>query len=211
MSPNVKRGVIDILKDKFGNLYNERNVMISTTHTHSAPAGYHDYLLYSITSLGYTQRAKELMVYGIANAIIRAHNNLRTSYLVVSSSLLANASRNRSPTSYLANPKEERDYYSQEGDTEKKITLLRVLDLQENGFRDRASINWFSVHGTAMNESNKLLNGDNKGYAGGLLEYYMNDKNQYVPQSSSSTQKLRDSGENYIAAFSQSNEVRKFL
>ena len=31
-------------------------------------------------------------------------------------------------------------------------------------------VNWFSVHGTSMNNTNKLVSGDNKGYASMLFE-----------------------------------------
>jgi len=37
-------------------------------------------------------------------------------------------------------------------------------------------INWFAVHPTSMNNTNKLISGDNKGYASQLFEKHINGK-----------------------------------
>ena len=37
-------------------------------------------------------------------------------------------------------------------------------------------VNWFAVHGTAMNNTNKLVSGDNKGHASALFEAAYNPK-----------------------------------
>lgn len=57
--------VVKRLKAKYGNLYNERNLCISGTHTHSGPAGFHEFLLYDITSLGFVQETFDALVIGI--------------------------------------------------------------------------------------------------------------------------------------------------
>jgi hypothetical protein len=61
---------------------------------------------------------------------------------------------------------------------------------------DLGTLNWFSVHGTSMNNTNKLIklvilrfyvviilvySGDNKGYAGYLFEQLMNGNTSVVP------------------------------
>lgn len=96
----------------------------------------------------------------------------------------------RSPTSYLANPAEERALYP-EGDTDKNMTLIKIVDANNAGL---GSIAWvlsllfllfssssslfnyylkFPVHCTSMNNSNHLISSDNKGYASYLLEKHM--------------------------------------
>ena len=55
------------------------------------------------------------------------------------------------------------------------------------------AINWFSVHGTSMNNTNKLVSGDNKGYASYLFEKAKNQKNVLPGQ-----------GE-FVAAFASTN------
>ncbi|KAL4280954.1 hypothetical protein GQ457_03G037740 [Hibiscus cannabinus] len=44
--------VLERLKTRFGDLYTQENLAISGTHTHAGPAGYLQYVVYSITSLG---------------------------------------------------------------------------------------------------------------------------------------------------------------
>lgn len=83
---------------------------------------------------------------------------------------LFNSNINRSPTSYLLNPQEERDMYP-EGDTDKNMTLVKLTDKSGNLI---GTVNWFAVHGTAMNNTNTLVSGDNKGYAEYALEKELN-------------------------------------
>ncbi|XP_041346729.1 neutral ceramidase B-like isoform X2 [Gigantopelta aegis] len=64
-----------------------------------------------------------------------------------------------------------------------KIDLARAM----------TSFCWFAVHCTSMNNTNRLISGDNKGYASQLFEKLMN------PDS------LPGQG-TFVAAFAQSNE-----
>ena len=57
--------IIKRLRSKYGDLYNERNVAISGTHTHSGPGGFHQYLLYDVTSLGFVNETFVSLVEGI--------------------------------------------------------------------------------------------------------------------------------------------------
>lgn len=68
------------------------------------------------------------------------------------SDLLFDANINRSPSSYLLNPKEERDLYP-EGDTDKSLVQLKFTADSGN---DMGVLNWFSVHGTSMNGTNQV-------------------------------------------------------
>ena len=58
--------VVEKLKSNstFGGLYTDDNVCISGTHTHSGPAGYFQYLLYEVMSLGYCQETLDALVDG---------------------------------------------------------------------------------------------------------------------------------------------------
>jgi neutral ceramidase len=53
------------LNEKYGTLYNAKNVVLSGTHTHSGPAGFLQYLLFTITSLGWVQQSFDALVNGI--------------------------------------------------------------------------------------------------------------------------------------------------
>ena len=57
------------LKEIYGNLYNENNVCISGTHTHSGPGGYWQYVLFDITSLGFVEENFNVIVDGIVESI----------------------------------------------------------------------------------------------------------------------------------------------
>ena len=47
------------------------NLSISGTHTHSAPAGFLQYTLYQVTSLGFSEETMGAFVEGIAQSILR--------------------------------------------------------------------------------------------------------------------------------------------
>lgn len=57
--------VLKALKEKYGNLYRQDNVVLSGTHTHCGPAGYFQYTLFMITSKGYIKESIQPLVNGI--------------------------------------------------------------------------------------------------------------------------------------------------
>lgn len=61
----VTRAVLRALAKTHGDLYTEQNVALSGTHTHSGPGGYHQYVLYQVTSLGFVQESFDALVDGI--------------------------------------------------------------------------------------------------------------------------------------------------
>lgn len=54
-----------MLQEKYGDVYTQKNLAISGIHTHAAPAGYLQYVLYQITSLGFVKQTYDGMVEGI--------------------------------------------------------------------------------------------------------------------------------------------------
>ncbi|KAK7494429.1 hypothetical protein BaRGS_00014321 [Batillaria attramentaria] len=188
ISQGVKLEVIKQLKSLYNGLYTERNVGISGTHTHSGPGGFHQYLLYDITSLGFVKESFDALVAGIVESIKQAHESLRPANIYVSVGELQDSNINRSPTAYLLNPEAERQRYKY--DVDKNMTLLRIEDAQGLSI---GMINWFAVHGTSMNNTNGLISSDNKGYASQLFERYMEAKGGLsIPGR-------------FVAAFAQSN------
>ena len=104
-------------------MYTEKNVVLSATHTHSGPAGFMQYVLFNIPNLGYVKQTHEGLVEGITRSIAIAHDSLApgrwvllllmelevlSRVVLVESEVEEQASINRSPTSYDANPEEER-------------------------------------------------------------------------------------------------------
>ncbi|GBN45175.1 Neutral ceramidase 3 [Araneus ventricosus] len=65
----VKMEVVKALKEKFGELYTEENVMITATHTHATPGGHLQYLLYLIPSQGFIRQTFFSLVKGIVKTL----------------------------------------------------------------------------------------------------------------------------------------------
>lgn len=59
--------IIERLKQKFGDLYTEENVMISGTHTHSSPGGFMMDVLFDLTIFGFVKQTFLALVNGITN------------------------------------------------------------------------------------------------------------------------------------------------
>lgn len=79
------------------------------------------------------------------------------------------ANINRSPNAYQNNPQEERDRFPY--DVDKQLVQMKFVSMNK---RLMGVINWFAVHPTSMNNSNRLISTDNVGYASVLLEQEYN-------------------------------------
>jgi len=184
----VKQQVVAKLRDTYGELYSEDNVLVSATHTHSGPGGFSHYALYNLSTFGFEPGNFEVIVEGIFQSIVRAHENLGPGRVFLAAGDLLDASLNRSPEAYRLNTPEERARYAH--DTDKRMTLLR---LTKDSGSEVGLINWFAVHPTSMGMENRLISGDNKGYA------------SYLFEKAKGTQ-YNATGDTFVAAFAQSNE-----
>ncbi|MEW1682336.1 neutral/alkaline ceramidase [Streptomyces sp. NPDC093594] len=156
---SVHRAVLRRLKQAYGDLYTEQNVLITATHTHAGPGGYSHHLLYNTTTFGFHKATFEAVADGLFEAARNAHEDLAPSELLLSHGTLTGASVNRSRTAFDRNPKADRDHFPDAVDP--LTTLLRV----ERDGRTVGAVNWFPVHGTSMSGDNRLISADNKGYA----------------------------------------------
>lgn len=184
----VRYGIIQGLHELGAeyHLYQQNNVAVTGTHSHSGPGAWLNYLLPQITSKGFDKQSYQAIVDGALLSIRRAHQSLRPGYLSIGSIKIKNANINRSLYAYLANPAEERAKYV--SDVDKSMTLLRFKSA--NG-KDLGALTWFPVHGTSMLGNNTLISGDNKGVAARLFE-------KDIERSG-----LADG--NFVAGFSQAN------
>jgi neutral ceramidase len=162
----VRQAVIQQLQKKYGNIYNDQNVLLTAIHTHSGPGGYSTYNLYNLTVFGFDRNHFNAMVNGIVAAIERAQMNMQPANIFFASGDLPGINFNRSPQAYLLNPAEERAQY--QGNTDITMTLIRFNNATTGN--PIGLINWFPIHGVSMNNKNHLINGDNKGYAEYLFE-----------------------------------------
>ncbi|KAK1295790.1 Neutral ceramidase [Acorus calamus] len=130
-------------------------------YANMGPGGYLQYVVYSITSLGFVHQSFDAIVDAIEQCVVQAHNNLKPGSIFINKGEVANAGINRSPSAYLLNPPQERSRYA--NNVDKEMTLLKFVD-RDTG-KSVGSFNWFATHGTSMNKNNKLISGDNKGAA----------------------------------------------
>ncbi|OIJ27287.1 neutral/alkaline ceramidase [Nocardioides luteus] len=156
---SVRDAVLAKLEQRYGDTYTERNVMLTATHTHSAPGGFSHHTLYNITTLGYHGKTFRALVDGIVSSIERADADLAPAELSLSTSELTNANVNRSKTAFDRNPEADKAYFP--GGVDTRSTTLQV---HRGGDLDGV-INWFPVHATSMSTNNTLVSPDNKGYA----------------------------------------------
>ncbi|XP_022152700.1 neutral ceramidase 2-like [Momordica charantia] len=175
------------LNSRFGELYTEENVAISGIHTHAGPGGYLQYLVYSITSLGFVQQSFDAIVDAIERSIVQAHRSLKPGAIFINKGDVENAGINRSPSAYLMNPEEERARYGANVDTE--MTLLKLVDGASG--QSLGAFSWFPTHGTSMSRDNKLISGDNKGAAARFFEDWATSTlNNNITSSSKRTSDL---------------------
>lgn len=187
----VKATVVERIQQhpQLAKYYNMDNIVLTSTHTHATPGGLSWYTVYDITTLGFEHKNFETVVNGIIAAIEKAHNSMSEGgRILMSQGDLFGSNINRSPTAYLMNPSEERAKYANIGDTDKRMVLLRLENEQGVPI---GMLNWFSVHGTSMTNTNQYISGDNKGFAAYKFEITMNRKNI---------------GGDFVAVFAQTNE-----
>jgi neutral ceramidase len=183
----VKMEVVKRLRSIYGNdLYTIENVLLSGTHTHSGPGGYSHYALYNLSILGFDKQNFECIVDGMFQAIKRAHENLAPGKIFINSGNIEDCGNNRSPIAYENNPPAERAKYTSNTDNE----MLLIKFVKNNG-KEIGCLNWYAVHPTNRGNKNKLITGDNKGYASYLFE---KEKGMNIQNK-----------ETFIAAFANSN------
>ena len=139
--------------------YDERNVMIAATHTHCGPGGYALHDLYNSTAGGFRPKTYRAIVSGITEAAATAIGDLAPATLTLGFGELRDASVNRSRRAFERNPPADRAVFPDAIDPQ--VTVLRI----ERDGQPVGAITWFPTHGTSMTNRNRLVSGDNKGYA----------------------------------------------
>lgn len=161
----VHTEVLRQLRRKHGHRYRADNVLLAATHTHSGPGGYSHYLLYDLTILGFSEASFRIAADGIVESIERADANLEEASIRLAHGEVSDTGINRSREAYLQNPAAERDRYATDVDS-----LMTLLRFDGAGGRPIGMLNWYGVHATSVGNQNRLINGDNKGYAAYQVE-----------------------------------------
>jgi neutral ceramidase len=161
----VKLAITKKFKTEFshpeGIEFDEKNVLLSGNHTHSSPGGYSHYALYNLAVEGFDEENFNCIVDGIYASIDKACKNLEQGDIYINAGDLVGAGWNRSVAAYEKNPLSERQQYNCIN-TNQRMTLLKFIG--DTG-KEIGTLNWFATHGTSLGNKNRLISGDNKGYA----------------------------------------------
>jgi len=181
--------------------YDTDSLLISATHTHTAPGGYAHSLLYNFFRLGFDQQTYDVIVEGIYQAILQAHRNYEenatTGPVNLAFEELLNSSYNRSRNAYSLNPEAERQkYLDVQGNEVNTNKLITQLNLTRDDGKRVGIMNWFGIHTTSALLEN-LVSSDNKGYAAYEMERMRNNETRRTGESD---------GEPFVAGFFQSDE-----
>ncbi|WP_040788521.1 neutral/alkaline ceramidase [Nocardia paucivorans] len=184
---SVHRGVLLELARRFGDLYTEQNVVLTSTHSHATCGGSsHDYA-YNLSILGFQQQVYDAEVNGIVEAIAAAHADLAPGELALGRAELHDASVNRSRVAFDRNPDEDKRHFPDAIDP-----AVTALSLSRGG-KPVGVITWFATHNTSMTNQNRLISSDNKGFASFSFEH-----TEYGVR-------YLDGAPDFVAAFAQTN------
>ncbi|MGW0178121.1 neutral/alkaline ceramidase, partial [Nocardia sp. NPDC003345] len=184
---SVHRGVLTELARRFGDRYTERNVLLTSTHSHAVCGGAaHDYA-YNLSILGFQQQVYDAEVNGLVEAIVAADADLGPGTLALGRAELHDASVNRSRIAFDRNPAADTAYFPDAIDP--AVTTVSII---KDG-RQAGEITWFATHNTSMTNRNRLISSDNKGYAAFTCEHTEHGV-RYL-----------DGAPDFVAAFAQTN------
>lgn len=158
----VKQAVVEKIKadPELNEWYDDKNILLSATHTHSGPGGYSHHFLYNITTKGFIPQNFQAIVEGIYHSIRRAHRNLELGQIRLARGKVEGYGFNRARRAYLCNPQAERERYGSDLDNEMTLLRFDALDGRKLGM-----VNWLGVHPTSIGPANRLIGGDHKGLA----------------------------------------------
>ncbi len=150
--------------------FDEKNLLIAGTHTHAAPGGYSQYTLYNLTLQGFQQGVFDTLVQGIANAVDQARRSAEQGQgrLYVNAGPVDDCGANRSMPAFLQNP----EAATGEEPTDREMLLLKFAHDLDNLGHERVvgALNWYAIHPTSLGMYNRIISGDNKGWAAMLME-----------------------------------------
>ncbi|MGY0503081.1 neutral/alkaline ceramidase [Nocardia sp. FBN12] len=183
---SVHGAVLLALARRFGDRYSERNVVLTSTHTHASCGGSaHDYA-YTLATLGFQRQVFDAEVDGIVEAIVAADADFAPGAITLGRAQLHDASVNRSRVAFDRNPAADRAAFPEAIDP-----AVTTLTFARNG-RPVGSLTWFATHNTSMTNANRLISSDNKGYASYAAEHLEHGVRHL-------------DGAEFIAAFAQTN------
>jgi neutral ceramidase len=168
----------EVLEKIGGRGFEDRNVLLCATHTHSGPGGYSLYLVYNF-GIGLRPSVFHFIAGQIGRAICEADDAKAPAAIAFGSTPLYGLTRNRSIEAHLADhgldlepgrgsPEMDPEGPSHPVDT--SMRALRIDRLDGAVCRPMGLVANFGIHGTLLKHDNHLYSGDVHGVAVQLLE-----------------------------------------
>lgn len=161
------------------NPFSQHNVLLVATNAVNTPGGYSGYLLFDISSLGFSRSTFFTIGDGIVQAIHNAYHQFKQVKLKIESGRIFGLSENASPMAYYANSELDRILYS--SDVETETTIFQILEdtVEEE---ELALLTWMPIPSISSRiqsskESsifNNLIHGDVSGYSSWIMEHEYN-------------------------------------
>ena len=182
----MRQGVVDVLKQKLAERFDEQKFVMMATHTHSGPGGCAQEVLYNMPTPGFVPEHLNAVIEAVTQSIfnaIQTEQETEIRYQTCQFSEQTPVAWNRSLQAYNRNPD-----VVQKTETETHLALNREMQLigfyrqdEKNQQQLSALISLFGVHATCLGNTLKAHDGDNKGYASALSEQYLTNQGIHNP------------------------------
>ena len=164
VSHAVRDGVVAALRSRLDG-FDESQLVLTCTHTHSGPGGCSHEALYNVVTPGFNTQHFAAVVSAAATAVETAARSIAPTDLALHEGRFADdveVAWNRSVHAHNRNPEVQK-----RRPTETHLAInrgMRVLALRREG-KVQALVSFFGVHATALGNTLERLDADNKGYA----------------------------------------------
>lgn len=161
------------LKQQLGDAFCDSALMLTATHTHSAPGGCSHDALYNMPTPGFIPAHLTAVTQAIVDSVMQAWQRLQPTDIQLAGAAFDEqipVAWNRSLAAYNRNPD-----VIQHTDEQRHLALDRRMNAL-GFYRDgklHALLSLFGVHATCLGNSLDQFDGDNKGYAAAQAEQWL--------------------------------------
>lgn len=178
---SIRSGVVDVLKQKLAEHFDEQQLVLMATHTHSGPGGCAYEALYNMPTPGFVPEHLDAVVEAVVKSILDALATEQETEIRYNTSQFDEnipVAWNRALASYNRNPDViQRDIHETHLALNREMQLLGFYRQQQLcGF-----ISLFGVHATCLGNKLNAYDGDNKGYAATFSEQYLAEQGVVQP------------------------------
>ncbi len=157
VSDEIRSAVLERLK---GSGFGDQNLLLTATHSHSAPGAVEKIIIASLIFGKYSQKVVDFIADGVVKAINQAESNLKPAVVKIAQKQVPGLTRNRRVPSYNYDTRRFStpfDPAHPEGITDDTITVIRVDD--KSG-KPIAILVHFATHATTLGADNFLISAD---------------------------------------------------